>query len=140
LRSLLGFLAVGSAGFIFEAIVLLVLHDTLGAPALVARSLSLPSAIALTYWLNRIWTFKSEDPNRVAEFGRYLVVQAVGNGFNFLVFALVMSLAALQRWPGSLIGLALGSAAGLVVNYLGARFVAFRGGGRSQLAKAVNDV
>jgi putative flippase GtrA len=120
------FLAVGATGFLYEAVLLALFQNVAGWHPFTTRCFSLPTAIVLTWWLNRLWTFESRDPGRAREFGRYLLVQIIGNGLNMAVFLTVTTLAPVDRWWAAEIGLVFGSAIGLVVNFVGARIFAFR--------------
>jgi putative flippase GtrA len=83
-------------------------------------------AVTTTWWLNRTYTFtETAGKPRVREWGRYAVSQLGGGSVNYLVYAgLVYAVPLVERHP--VLGVAAGSAAGLVVNFLLARRYVFR--------------
>lgn len=121
----LRFCLVGTAGFFVDAGVLQALV-TLGAMSpFVARIGSFLAAATFTWWLNRGFTFGvGEAPTR-GEWARYVTAMTLGALVNYAAFAatlLSLPFAARQPW----IGVAVGSVAGLVVNYLTSRGFVFR--------------
>jgi len=135
------FAAVGAAGFLVDLAVLTVLvHfadykpeqvDLFGfsftlSPAMQARFISFPIAVAATWMLNRNWTFK-EAPKRpiLTEISSYLAVQGSGGIANVGAYCLVLALVPpLQAWP--VIPLVAGSAVGLCLTFVGSKYWAFR--------------
>ena len=125
-RRFVRFAAVGCAGFIVDVGVLYALEPWLGWYA--GRVLSFLAAATATWEMNRRWTF----PDLAAASGRwrqylgYVASMLGGAAINYAVYAIT-----LQHVEGRLapaLGVALGSIAGLVANYLSARFVIFRRG------------
>lgn len=101
-----------------------------------ARALSFPPALAFTWWFNRTLTFRAsggpdegatrERPSRWREAALYASTQVAGLTVNLAVYALLVGLSPFAaRWP--MAAVAMGAAAGLVVNFLGAKHVVFRG-------------
>jgi putative flippase GtrA len=119
------FLLVGVAGFGTDAAVLyLLLWLGLLGP-LWARLPSFLVAVTLTYALNRNWTFSSTQVRGGRSYLTYLAVQGLGLLTNFGVYsAFVLLGRGLLSEP--LIALAIGAGCSLVVNFLGARWLAFR--------------
>jgi putative flippase GtrA len=126
-RQMLGFVIVGSIGFLIDAGVLTALTAGLGWGPFVARFVSFPVAVLGTWALNRSFVFASTATSRgqiAREYSRYLGVQSVGAATNMVVYSLaLLALPGLERWP--VIALALGSLAGLFVNFAGARLWVF---------------
>jgi putative flippase GtrA len=112
---------VGSAGFIADAAILLLLINWFGANPIAARFVSAPIAILLTFALNRAWSFSDlTQPSMFRSFVSYLSVQGVGFLVNLLVYSLVVSIPAMPT-----VALAFSSAVAMVLNYLGSRYWAF---------------
>ena len=125
LREFLRFCAVGSAGFVVDAGLLLALVST-GVSPVAARLVSVPAAVVTTWWLNRIWTFARAArvaPHR--QLWGYLLVQGVGALTNFAVFATILALVEPTR-VAALSAMAVGSGTGLLVNFTGVRRYIFR--------------
>ena len=125
LRSLILFGLAGIAGFAVDAGVLLLLKPWLGLYA--GRLCSFLLAVLTTWLLNRAFAFKGRHSGlRLrAEFTRYLLLMIVGGLFNLGLYAALISVSALcQTTP--VLAVAAGSLAGMVVNYLTARYGVFR--------------
>ena len=122
------FCCAGGLGFVVDFTVLkTVVH--LGANPIAARCLSFSVAVVVTWLVNRAWTFKAHPTpglrGLAKEFAGYLAVQSVGFAANFSVFtAMVIGIPALngRLLPPSIVG----TAVGLLVNYLGAKHLVFR--------------
>jgi putative flippase GtrA len=98
----------------------------LGWGAVSARAVAIPVAVLATWALNRRFTFpEAQGGPALASLARYIGVSAVGAAVNFIVYtALVLTSATVAAHP--MAGLAAGSIAALLVNYLGSRHFAFR--------------
>lgn len=119
--------AVGGVGFVVDGSLLAVLVGS-GVDPYLARALSFPVAVVVTWLLNRNWTFRdSRDASRKGQFRRYLGVQIVGSLTNYLIYSIFITFfgtaAIMVFW-----GFAIGSAVGSALNFAGARYVAFRVG------------
>ena len=128
-RQFLTFGLVGVLGFLVDVSVLYLLESWLGW--YLARIFSFLSAATATWWFNRRYTFLRNDLNRPSSSGavfqeylHYLSTMLLGGAVNYAVYA------ATVRWlhlsGAAFIGVALGSCAGLVLNYLSAKFWVFR--------------
>lgn len=117
-RQLGWFVVAGSVGFIVDAAVLqLVVNAGLGPYS--GRIISYLVAATATWWLNRRYTFRSPSSGRELprEWLRYVLANAVGGGVNYLVYALAVAQWSLVR-DHLVVGVALGSIAGLGVNFI----------------------
>ncbi len=120
---ILRFGVVGLAGFLVDAAVLALMVHGLHANPILGRAVSAPVAILLTFVCNRYWSFASLNRRAIgAAFASYVSTQGAGLLCNLAVYS-----AALLVVPGPLTALAIASATAMFVNYLGARFWAFRG-------------
>jgi putative flippase GtrA len=122
------FASVGALGFVVDAGFLLIFTSSLQWPPMMARVASFLISLVATWPANRAWTFRGERgasaKRLAAEAGRYFAVQLVGAAINFLVFSLMIT--AFGRQPFELLmAITAGSAAGLAVNYGGARAFVF---------------
>lgn len=121
------FFVVGALGFCVDA-GLLVLLISAGSGPYWGRLISFPAAVTVTWYLNRIWTFRgSATANPAKEYTSYLGVQIVATLANFAIYS------ALLRWvfgesaEMAVPALGVGAIAGLVINYFGARVIVFVG-------------
>jgi putative flippase GtrA len=123
-KQFLRFLVVGGVGFVVDGGLLFVLVSADVDPYL-ARGLSFPVAVTVTWYLKRIWTFaetRDHDPKR--QFGGYLAVQLTGAGGNYVCYAAVLAFLP-QTVANAMIAFAVGSAFGLSINFVGARSFVF---------------
>jgi putative flippase GtrA len=122
------FAAVGVSGFLIDRLILAG-AIALGLGAYTGRLVSFPAAVGATWLLNRSFTFRqahAHPPLRQALI--YGAVQGAGGALNIGVYWAAI---ALVPWLKAhlTIPLALGSAAGLCLTFLGSKHIAFRPGG-----------
>ena len=117
---------VGAAGFVVDYSTLRLVVAFSGLNAFEARMISFPVAVAATWLLNRAFTFRHptvHGPLRQA--ATYVAVQCVGGCANIMVYSAVLILV-----PGLkhmlAIPLALGSIAGMFLNFFGSKHFAFK--------------
>lgn len=123
-REFLAFGLVGVAGFVVDVSVLYLAAPWLGWYA--ARVLSFLAAATATWALNRRYTFTTRESGTSLgrEYLRYLVTMLGGAAVNYAVY--VTTLHWIDGPWAPALGVALGSCAGLVVNFLSARHLVFR--------------
>lgn len=117
----LRFLLVGGIGLAVD-ILLFTLMLVGGVAPLVAGFAALLAATALTWRLNRAFTFDSSGRGKSNEAMRYAVVTAVAQSTSYLVFAVLVS-GVLASLPQAAI--LVGAACGAMVSYNGHRLFAF---------------
>ena len=123
-REFLAFAIVGAAGFVVDVAVLYLAAPVLGWYG--ARVLSFLAAATATWALNRRYTFsgRRSDASVLREYLGYLVTMLGGAVVNYGAYVLVLHWASGPWAPAA--GVALGSCAGLAVNFLSARYLVFR--------------
>ena len=125
LTQILRFGAVGAVGFIVDG-GLLWLFLSFDLSPYMARALSFPVAVVATWALNRNWTFADKNHgSRNGQFRRYFGVQVVGNLTNYAIYSAVISLFGTDS-ATVFLAFVMGSFTGSCLNFLGARFIAFR--------------
>jgi len=122
-------LRFGISGVLGLGVDTLALHGlmALGLGFAWARGLSFLVAATFTWLFNRRHTFAQRQPVPPSwgEWLRYLGAMAVGGVVNYgASLWAYQALAPARAWP--VIALALGSAAGMVFNFLSARYLVFR--------------
>ena len=117
----LRFLLVGSVGLTAD-ILLFTIMLLAGIEPLVAGFVALVAATALTWRLNRIFTFDRSGRAKSNEAMRYAVVTAVAQSTSYMVFALLVS-SVLASLPQAAI--IVGAGCGAIVSYNGHRLFAF---------------
>ena len=125
-RQILLFAISGVIGFLVDAGIVQFLVRELGMNPYGARVLSFLAAATTTWGFNRRYTFAGHGGgSRRRELVRYLVAMAIGFALNYGAYALCVATWPLVRsWPA--IGVAVGSVAGAVVNFLSSKYWIFR--------------
>ena len=121
----LRFTLTGGLGFVADVGVLwLALH--LHAGYFAGRTISFLTAVWLTWQLNRRFTFaERQEGSAWRSWWRYLVAMSAGGCVNYAVYSSVVLL--LPRSAAlPYLGVALGSIAGLAINFSSARWWVFR--------------
>ena len=113
----LRFCAVGTLAYLVDAGVLTALVSGAGLDPYAARVVSFLTAASFTWWLNRHWTFEVKRAPTRTEWLTYVTLMLIGAAVNYGTYA-----AAITWWPLARehlwLGVALGSIAGLGVNFL----------------------
>ena len=125
MRRFLRFCVVGTLAYLVDAGVLMGLVSAAGLDPYAARVASFLAAASLTWWLNRRYTFEVKHEPTRAEWMSYVGLMVVGAAVNYATYA-----AAITWWPLARehlwIGVALGSIAGLGINFLTSSRLVFR--------------
>lgn len=122
MNRLLGFAVVGAVGFLADAGMLALLLDVTPLGPLAARVLSIGFALAVTWQLNRNFTFGRSHRGVFSEGARYSGVGVATSLFNYAVYsALVLALP--QLLP--LLALGIASAAAMALSFLGYSRIVF---------------
>ena len=122
---LLRFGAVGTAGFVVDATVLLATLAA-GAGPYAGRLLSYLAAATTTWALNRAWTFRGRGGDRsvLGQWARFLLVNLSGFVLNYGTYALlVANLPVVAAQP--VLGVAAGALAGMAGNFVLSRRYVF---------------
>ncbi len=121
----LRFLAVGVLGFVVDAGLTLLLSQGNHLHALAARVPAFVAASAVTYALNRCWTFAARSSAWLRGWRHYLAVTSIGALLNYLTYALTIVLVGTSPRT-TLAGVALGSIVGLGFNFALSDRIVFR--------------
>jgi len=121
----IGFLLVGTGGFVVDAGVLSLYLWSVPEGFLTGRLLSFFVAVTFTWYLNRSFTFVVPGSPSLREWARFVAVNLVGGGVNVAVYSVLVSQSdAFRALP--VLAVAAGSVAGLLVNFMGASRIVFR--------------
>lgn len=124
ITQILRFGAVGAVGFVVDG-GLLWLFLSFDMSPYVARALSFPMAVMVTWALNRNWTFRTTRRRNEGQFRRYFGVQVAGVLTNYAIYSLIIGFfgsASMTVFVAFIVGSFIGSC----LNFVGARFIAFR--------------
>lgn len=125
-RTFILFCVAGVIGFFVDAGIVQSLVSVLDWNPYFSRLLSFLAAATATWVFNRRYTFSADRRYSLrGEWLRYLIAMGSGFTLNFSVYSyFVFHYELIQRIPA--IGVAVGSVAGLAVNYLTSRYWIFR--------------
>jgi len=73
---------VGFSGVLVDFSLTFVSKEYLRIQKYVANAIGFTIAATTNYFLNRIWTFESTNPNIMMEFSRFFVIALIGLGIN----------------------------------------------------------
>jgi putative flippase GtrA len=82
---------VGATGVIVDFSTTYLCKEILKIQKYLANSIGFTVAASTNYILNRIWTFKSQDPNIALEYSEFLLISLVGLGINNLILWIIHS-------------------------------------------------
>lgn len=125
MREFLLFAIAGLCGFVVDTAVLYALTEALGP--FYARGVSFVAAVLATWLINRTFAFRERKSalSIKREFVSYLVLMLAGGAVNYAVYSgLVISYPLVQKHL--IIGVAVGSIAGMLINFLVSRYVLYR--------------
>lgn len=116
---------VGTAGFVVDSAVLIAAL-ALGSGPWLGRLISYVAAATATYLLNRAWTFRGAERGApMRQWALFLVINLAGFACNYGTYAaLIANSALVARHP--VLGVAAGSLAGLIWNFMLVRRYVFR--------------
>ncbi len=129
LRQQIGlFFISGVIGFVVDAGIVQFMVSKLGSNPYGARLLSFLCAASCTWLFNRRFTFAGHGSNgsKRRQWLRYLVAMAGGFALNYGAYAAcVWAFPLVRAWPA--LGVAVGSVAGAVVNFVSSKYWIFAG-------------
>ncbi|PWV65918.1 GtrA family protein [Plasticicumulans acidivorans] len=117
---------VGVIGLLID-IGVLYLALAAGCGFYLGRALSFVAAASGTWLCNRLWTFREQRSGRTlwAEWLHYMSLMLVGGALNYALYAALIALSASVRaWP--VLAVCAGSLAGMIANFLSAKWLVFR--------------
>ncbi len=119
------FSGVGTVGFIVDSSVLYFVVYIVGLNLFAGRIISYLFAATTTWFLNRHFTFTdSRNSPRTRQWFKFILVNTFGGVINYAVYAGAIIISdTVSHHP--VIGVALGSVAGLIVNYTASRLLVF---------------
>jgi len=121
-RQFIKFGLVGVSSTVIDWGIYLILTRFAGIYYLMAKILSFSFAVINSYVWNRRWTFRSNDPQKLRQFIKFLIIALVGVVLNTLIMYIVVDYIHLN----DLYGLVISSAIVMFWNFLANKFYTFR--------------
>lgn len=116
---------VGVIGFVVDATVLYFALRSIQMDFYSGRLLSYLAAATTTWLLNRRFTFSDASTRPGQQWLRFLMVNGLGGGVNYTVYALLVSFSPpFSNSP--VLAVALGSLSGLLLNFAGSKWLVFQ--------------
>ncbi|GAB6279068.1 MAG TPA: glycosyl transferase family 2 [Bacteroidales bacterium] len=84
------FLIVGFSGLIVDYGITAFSKEILKIQRFIANAMGFVCAATSNYYLNRIWTFSSTNPQILKEFSYFFIISLIGLGINSLILWLVL--------------------------------------------------
>ncbi len=89
----LKFGVVGLSGVIVDFSLTYLFRNILKVNQYLANAIGFTVAASTNYFFNRVWTFKSSNPEVMVEYGEFLLISIIGLGINsFILWVMVSKL------------------------------------------------
>lgn len=121
-RQFVKFGIVGFSSTVIDWGIFYFLNYVFGIYYLIAKVLSFSVAVFNSFFWNRRWTFRSNDPRKMYEFSKFLVIALVGLSLN----ALIMYLAVDGYHLRKIFGLMAATGFVTIWNFLANKFWTFK--------------
>ena len=90
-RKFLKFGIVGFSGLFIDYGITWFSKEKIKVQKYLANAMGFCSAATTNYFLNRVWTFQSTNPEIAVEYSQFIAVSLVGLGINTLILWLIVS-------------------------------------------------
>lgn len=87
----LKFGAVGFSGLFVDFGITFLAKEKLKIPKYISNAIGFITAATSNYFLNRVWTFESTNPEVMIEFTEFFVISVIGLGLNTLLLWFLVS-------------------------------------------------
>lgn len=121
-RQFVKFALVGASNTVLDFGTYLVLTRILGVHFLIANVFAFLFAASWSYFWNRRWTFRSNDPRIHRQYVKFLIVATIGLGLTTIILYTLVEHATLPDIPAKVVSVA----AVLIWNFLANRFWTFK--------------
>lgn len=91
LYKFLKFGVVGFSGLFVDFGITYFTKEVLKIPKYVANAIGFTTAATTNYFLNRVWTFQSHNPEVMVEFTEFFIISIIGLGLNTLLLWILVS-------------------------------------------------
>lgn len=113
---------VGLSGVVIDFGITFLLKEIFGVNAYLSNTFGFIIAASSNYYLNRVWTFKSNNPKILDEFARFFIISLIGLGINSLVLWILAGHFQLNFYSAKLVAITITT----LWNFTANNFVTFR--------------
>jgi len=82
---------VGFSGLFIDFGITYVSKEKLRVTKYLANAIGFISAATSNYFLNRVWTFESHNPEMMMEYSQFILISLIGLGINTMILWLLVS-------------------------------------------------
>ena len=109
---------VGFSGVLVDFGITFVCKEWFKIPKYVSNAIGFTVAASTNYYLNRIWTFYSKNPNMLREFGDFFIISLIGLAINTLILYLCVKKLKLNVYLAKLFAIGVTTIWNFSANYL----------------------
>ena len=109
---------VGFSGVFIDFSITYLCKEKLRIQKFVANAIGFIVAATSNYYFNRIWTFKSTNPEVAVEFGNFLFISIIGLGINSVVLWVLNAKFKLNFYFAKLLAIVVTTFWNFIANYL----------------------
>lgn len=117
----LKFGVVGFSGLFVDFGITYLTKEKLGVPKYIANAIGFITAATSNYFLNRVWTFQSHNPEVMVEFTEFFIISMIGLGLNTLLLWVLVSRFKINFYVAKVFAIGLVT----VWNFLANAFITF---------------
>ena len=115
---------VGVSALAIESLIIFTLKYA-GISPKISRLISLPIAILYTWYLNRNFTFKNKDRNKIKQLSIYYFFMICGVIINYSVYLFILRILG-EETVSFLIAISFGSLSSMTFNFLTSNYIIFK--------------
>ena len=108
---------VGFSGLFVDFGITYIFKEWLKIQKYIANSIGFTAAATSNYVLNRVWTFRSQDPNIALEYTEFLLISLVGLGLNNLILWVIHSRLGMNFYLSKLFAIGVVTIWNFLANY-----------------------
>jgi putative flippase GtrA len=112
---------VGFSGLFIDFGFTYICKEILKIQKYVSNAIGFTLAASSNYYLNRVWTFKSTDPEIFVEYSEFIIISMIGLGINTLILWVIVTKFKLNFYLSKVFAIAVVT----VWNFLANAFITF---------------
>lgn len=112
------FIVVGFSGLLVDFGITFLLKENFKVQKYLSNAIGFIIAASTNYYLNRIWTFESNNPHIFTEYSIFLAISVIGLGINSLVLWILVSKFKINFYLSKLIAIFVTTCWNFIANLL----------------------